>query len=74
MIQQSWISWLAMLKMTGVKLGVITNVNIYQFIKKVMRERVSYVTQRYSKANNRNMKFHNKAKPFKYIIYEDANN
>ena len=39
-----------------------------------MRGGVSYVTQRYSKANNKYMESYDKVIPSKYIIYKDANN
>ena len=46
------LSWDAMLKMTGVKLGKISNPDKYMFFEQEMRGGVSYTNKRYSKANN----------------------
>ena len=37
------LSWDAMLKMTNIKLELMTNVDMFQFIEKGMRGRVSYI-------------------------------
>ena len=50
------ISWDTMLKMTNIKLELMTNVDMYQFIEKGMRGGVSYIANRYGKANNKDMK------------------
>ena len=44
-----------MLKMTGVKLGKISDIDQYLFIKKGTRGGVSYIAKRYAKANNEYM-------------------
>ena len=46
------LSWDAMLKMTNIKLELMIDVNMYQFIEKGMRGRVSYIVLRHSVANN----------------------
>ena len=46
---------------------------MYQFIKKGMREGVIYIAQRYGKANNEYMESYDKNKPFRHIIYKNAN-
>ena len=68
------LSWDAMLKMTDIKLELITDIDMFQFIEKGMRGGISYIANRYGKANNRYMKDYNKDEPSKYIIYLDANN
>ena len=68
------LSWDAMLKMTKVKLELMTDVNMYQFIEKGMRGGVSYIANRYGKANNKYMKEYNENEPSKYSMYLDANN
>ena len=44
-------SWDAMLKMTGVKLQKIDNINIYLFLEKGLRGGVLYISKRYSKSD-----------------------
>ena len=68
------LSWDAMLKMTDIKLELMTDVNMFQFIEKGLRGGISYIANRYGKANNKYMKDYKKDKPSKYIMYLDANN
>ena len=65
------LSWDGMLKMTDIKL---TDIDRFQFIEKSMRGGVSYIANRYGKANNKYMKEYNKKATSKYIMYLDANN
>ena len=68
------LSWDAMLKMTDFKLELMIDVDIFQFIEKGMRGGVSYIANRYEKANNKYMKEYNEKAPSKYIMYLDTNN
>ena len=68
------LSWNAMLKMTAIKLELIIDIDMFQFIKKGMRGGVSYTANRYGKANNKYMKEYDEKAPSKYIMYLDANN
>ena len=68
------LSWDAMLKMTDIKLELIVDIDMSQFIEKGMRGGVSYIANRYGKANNKYMKEYDKKAPSKYIMYLDANN
>ena len=63
-----------MLKMTGIKLELMSNVNQYQFIEKGMRGGISYIANRHLEANNPYIKGYNSKKPNTYIMYLDANN
>ena len=68
------LSWDAMLKMTDIKLELMTDIDMFQFIEKGLRGGISYIANRHGKANNKYMKDYNKDKPSKYIMYLDANN
>ena len=68
------ISFDAMLKMTDIKLELMTDIDMYQFIEKGMRGGISFIANRYSKANNKYMKDYDEKTPSKYIMYLDANN
>ena len=68
------LSWDAMLKMTNIKLELMTDVDMFQFIEKGMRSGVSYIANRYGKVNNKYMKEYDEKAPSKYIMYLDANN
>ena len=68
------LSWDAMLKMTNIKLELMTDVDMFQFIEKGMRGGVSYIANRYGKANNEYIKKYDEKAPSKYIMYPDANN
>ena len=68
------LSWDAMLKMTGVKLEKISDIDKYLFIEKGLRGGISYIAKRYAKANNKYMKDYDPKKPSKFITYLDMNN
>ena len=57
------LGWDAMLKMTGIKLEKIDDINLYLFIEKGMKGGISYISKRYTKADDNNT-----------IMYWDANN
>ena len=63
-----------MLKMTKQKLELISDVDMFQFIEKGMRGGVSYIANRYAKANNKYMKNYDDKLESIYIPYLDANN
>ena len=55
--------WDAALKMTGIKLDLINNIDIHLFTEKRMRGGISYISKRYSKSDDNNA-----------IMYWDASN
>ena len=67
------LSWDAMLKMTGVKLEKIPDIDKYLFIEKGLRRRISYITKRYAKANNKYMNDYDPEKQSTFILYVDMN-
>ena len=60
------LSWDAMLKMTGVKLEKISNIDMYLLIEKGLRGEISYIAKRYAKANNKHMKNYDPTKLSKF--------
>ena len=68
------LSWDAMLKMTDIKLELMTDIDIIQLIEKGLHGGISYIANRYGKANNKYMKGYDEKAPSKYIMYLDANN
>ena len=70
----SGLSWDAMLKMTNIKLELMTDIDMFQFIEKGIHGGVSYIANRYGNADNKYMKEYDEKAPSKYIMYLDANN
>ena len=68
------LSWDAMLKMTNIRLNLISDVDMYQFVEKGMRGGVSYIANRFGEANNKYMTEYDETAPEKHIMYLDANN
>ena len=68
------LSWDVMLKMTGVKLEEISDVDKYLFIKKGLRGAISYIAKKYAKANNKYMNDYDPKKSSKFVTYLDMNN
>ena len=63
-----------MLKMSGIELELILEIDTHLLIEKGMRSGISYVSKTHSKANNKYMKCYGSSKESKYITYLDANN
>ena len=68
------LSWDAMLKMTDIKLELMTDIDMFQFVEIGLRRGVSYISHRYAKANNKYMKGYDEKAPSKYLMYLDSNN
>ena len=67
-------SWDAMLKMTGIELEKISDIDKYLFIEKVLRGGISYIAKRFAKANNKYLNDYDPKKPSTFISYLDMNN
>ena len=63
-----------MLKMTGVKLEKISDIDKYLFTEKGLRGGVSYIAKRYAKANNKYTNDYDLKKSSTFINYLDMNN
>ena len=59
-----------MLKMIGVKLEKISDIDQYLFIEKGSRGGVSYIATRYAKGNNKHMSDYDSNKQSTFITYE----
>ncbi|XP_020912011.1 uncharacterized protein LOC110249773 [Exaiptasia diaphana] len=68
------LAWDAALKITKVKLELLTDYDMLLMIEKGLRGGVSMISNRYGKANNPYMKEYDPDLPTKYITYLDANN
>ena len=68
------LAWDACLKKTGVKLELLSDINMLLMIEKGIRDGVSMISKRYSKANNKYMKKFDPTKESKFIPYLDSNN
>ena len=71
------ISWDAMLKMTNIKLELMVDIDMFQFhryVEKGMRGGVSYIANRYGKANNKYMNKYDEKAPSRFVMYLDCNN
>ena len=65
--------WDAMLKMTGIELEKISDIDRHLFIERGTRGGVSYIAKRYAKANNKYMIDYNSEEPTVFITYLDKN-
>ena len=68
------LSWDAMLKMTDVKFKKISYTDKYLFIEKGLRGGISYIANRYAKANKKYMNEYDPKKPSAFVSYLDMNN
>ena len=66
--------WDAMLKMTGIELELISDIDMPLFIEKAMKGGISDIAKRHSKVNNKYMQSYDINKPSKFISYLDAHN
>ena len=74
LFKRTGLSWDAMLKMTKIKLELITDPDMYIFLEKSARGGISCISNRYSKASNIYLKCYGPKQELKHIIYLDADN
>ena len=63
-----------MLKMTGINLELITDIDMYLMVEIGLRGGISYTANRYSKLNYKYICDYDKDKESSYLMYLDANN
>ena len=67
------LAWQACLKKTGVKLELLTDIDMLLMVEKGTRGGICQATHRYAKANNKYMKNYDKNNEWSYLKYLDAN-
>ena len=68
------LSWDTMLNMTKLELEFISDADMYLFFENGMRGELSYISERYSQANNKYLKSYDSKQESKHITYLDRNN
>lgn len=68
------LAWQACLKMTNVKLELLTDIDMYLFVEQGLRGGISTISNHYARANNPYLPGYNNTEPNSYITYLDANN
>ena len=68
------LAWQACLKKTKVELELLTDIDMLLMVEKGTRGGICQAIYRYAKANNKDMKNHDKNNESPYIEYLDANN
>ena len=64
----------AMLKMKKIKLQVIPDLDMYIYFETGIRGEIPYLSNRFSKANNKYLKSYDSKQESKRMIYLNANN
>ena len=64
----------ACLKKTGVKLELLTHVDMLLMVEKEIRGGICHALLRYAKANNKYLKDYDKDEEESFLQYDDANN
>ena len=68
------LAWQAALKITEIKLELLTDIDMLLMVVKGIRGRICHATYRYTIANNEYMKDYEKNKESSYLEYWDVNN
>ena len=70
----SGLSWDGILKMTGIELEKISDIDQYLFLEKELRGGISYIAKRHCKAKNEYCPDYDPKTPSTFISYLDINN
>ncbi|GBO19490.1 hypothetical protein AVEN_201204-1 [Araneus ventricosus] len=68
------LAWQACLRMTDVKLELLTDIDMHLFVKKGIRGGVAMISHRFASANNPHLPTYDPTSPNSFIMYWDANN
>ena len=68
------LAWQACLKKTGVKLELLTDIDMLLMVEKGIRGRICQAVHRYAKANNKYMNNYDKSIESSYLTFLDPNN
>ena len=63
-----------MLELTNIKLELMSDIDMYQFIEKGIRDGIRCIVHRHGQANNTFIENYDKSAPSKNITYLDVNN
>ncbi|XP_063420723.1 uncharacterized protein LOC134705941 [Mytilus trossulus] len=63
------LAWQAALKMTGVKLELLTDIDMHLFIEKGLRGGISMISHRHVKTNNKHVPNYDPNQPINHVMY-----
>ncbi|XP_071650745.1 uncharacterized protein [Temnothorax longispinosus] len=67
-------TWDAMLRYTGVRFELLTDIDMVLFVERGIRGGLSQCSLRYARSNNRHVPTYDSSQPTTYLMYYDVNN